>query len=97
MGCFDSVMVPCPRCGTRNEAQSKSGDCLLRVFNLEECPQDVLVDVNRHAPLLCDKCGAAYCVKFLATPTLMPRDNDCEQASATPYLYMGPPRGLNDG
>ena len=63
MGCFDSVMVPCPTCGERSEFQSKSGDCLLHVYNLEDCPPDVLGDVNRHAPNTCEKCGTVFAVQ----------------------------------
>lgn len=57
MGCFDTVMVPCPICGAHSEFQSKGGDCLLRTYNLEDAPADVLSDVNRHAPNQCEKCG----------------------------------------
>jgi hypothetical protein len=60
MGCFDSVMVPCPKCGERREFQSKSGDCSLAVYDLEAAPLSVLADVNRHAPLPCGKCGTSF-------------------------------------
>lgn len=60
MGLFDSVMVPCPSCGTKEEFQSKSGPCLLDTFELEEAPEDVLLDVNRHSPITCSKCGAKF-------------------------------------
>lgn len=59
MGMFDSVYVRCPKCGKENEFQSKSGDCISGVYNLENCPDDVLEDVNRHSPCECD-CGAFY-------------------------------------
>lgn len=64
MGMFDTVMVPCPRCGERSEFQSKSGDCLLQVYNLELCPQDVLGDVNRYAPNTCRKCGTKFQIEL---------------------------------
>lgn len=60
MGCFDTVMVPCPKCGARSEFQSKGGDCILRTFDLENAPTDVLSDVNRHAPGRCDQCGTLF-------------------------------------
>lgn len=60
MGCFDTVMVPCPKCGTEDQFQSKGGDCLLREYSLAECPDDVLSDVNRHAPNTCEKCGTVF-------------------------------------
>lgn len=56
---YDSVMVNCPKCGQENEFQSKSGECLLDVYTLENCPKDVLIDVNRHSPCKC-KCGFKY-------------------------------------
>jgi hypothetical protein len=59
MGMFDSVIVACPKCGEKHEFQSKSGYCLLEVFELEDCPLDVLSNVNRHSPYDCD-CGALF-------------------------------------
>jgi hypothetical protein len=59
MGMFDTVMVPCPSCGKKEEFQSKSGECYLQVFELELCPADILVDVNRHSPYTCD-CGTVF-------------------------------------
>jgi len=34
----DSVWVKCPKCKTKNEFQSKSGDCFLRNYSLKKCP-----------------------------------------------------------
>ena len=60
MGMFDSVYIPCPKCGEESEFQSKGGDCFLHNYSLEDCPQDVLSDVNRHSPVKCEKCGTFY-------------------------------------
>lgn len=68
MGVYDSVMVPCPVCGTVSEFQSKSGECLMREYTLEECPQDVLGDVNRHAPNVCEQCKIQYYVHIIGIP-----------------------------
>lgn len=59
---FDSVMVPCPKCGEEVEFQSKSGDCFLNVYKLDEAPPDVLVDINRHSPHQCTNpaCGVYF-------------------------------------
>lgn len=62
MGCYDSVMVPCPGCQSPLEFQSKSGDCTLSTYTLEDAPNDVLHDVNRHAPIGCNQCGALVLV-----------------------------------
>ena len=39
---FDTILVPCPRCGVPYEAQTKGGECALRVWDLYEAPQDAL-------------------------------------------------------
>lgn len=56
---FDTVLVDCPNCGDTSEFQSKGGDCFLRCYTLDSCPEDVLSDINRHAPNHCD-CGISY-------------------------------------
>lgn len=60
MGCFDTVMIHCPRCKKEYDAQSKAGDCLLYQFELEYAPADVLLDVTqRYNPMLCE-CGCQF-------------------------------------
>jgi len=61
MGMFDTVMVPCPECGEKHEFQSKSGECTLKKVDLENCPSDMLADVNRHSPCACS-CGIIFVV-----------------------------------
>ena len=68
MGCYDSILLPCPKCGELYEAQSKSGDCLLRVFDFDKTPSDVMKNVNRHAPFTCFNCGEIFHVEFNPTP-----------------------------
>lgn len=65
MGMYDSVWVQCPNCKTENEFQSKSGDCYLENYTLDNCPNDVLQNINRHAPIICE-CGTKYSVNILA-------------------------------
>lgn len=62
MGLYDVVMVPCPKCGTKHEAQSKGGECLMQWYELDSAPADVLMDVNRHAPFTCNNCGNEFSV-----------------------------------
>lgn len=62
MGMYDSIMVPCPSCGHKQEAQSKSGPRNMDVFTLVNAPEDVFKDVNRHAPFQCTKCGGKFYV-----------------------------------
>ncbi len=59
MGMFDSVMVPCPSCGTVNEFQSKGGVCGLREYTLETAPVDVLGGMTYYTEQ-CKNCGAEY-------------------------------------
>lgn len=63
MEVYDTVMVPCPVCGKKFGAQSKSGDCSLAEYELKDAPQDVLQDINRHAPFYCG-CGTVFEVDF---------------------------------
>jgi len=67
VGMFDTIMVPCPRCGKKCEAQSKSGSCLLDVFEMKDAPQEVLADVNCQAPFHCE-CGAIFKVSLHMIP-----------------------------
>lgn len=62
MGMYDWVLVNCPKCGEPHDFQSKSGKCLLAKYDLQTCPQDVLLDVNRHAPFNCEKCNTSFYV-----------------------------------
>jgi hypothetical protein len=61
MGMYDSVIINCPKCNTELEFQSKSGECLLQYYTLENCPEDVFANINRHSPHKC-KCGSLVSV-----------------------------------
>jgi hypothetical protein len=76
MGCFDTVRVPCPQCGARQEAQSKGGECSLSTFELENAPADVLSDVNRHAPFTCDGCGTLFKVLVISRGVSVRQEED---------------------
>lgn len=67
---FDRVWVKCPKCGADNEFQTKSGECCLDNYTLEDCPVDALVDVNRHSPCLCE-CGAYYMVDTIGRKAVL--------------------------
>jgi hypothetical protein len=66
MGVYDTVFVPCPKCGQLYEAQSKSGRCLLNEYSFVDAPEDVLWGVclgALYTPLTCE-CGT----KFMVAP-----------------------------
>jgi hypothetical protein len=60
MGCYDIVRVPCPTCGEVEYFQSKGGSCTLTDYYLDDAPADVMMDVNRHSPHTCRKCGTLF-------------------------------------
>ena len=86
MGVYDSVFLPCPKCGELEEAQSKSGDCLCRIFEFGKAPDDVMINVNRHAPFKCFKCGTNFKVEFNPEPKIVETD---EENSDFPELPDG--------
>jgi hypothetical protein len=63
MGVYDTVEVPCPKCGKIAGFQSKSGECAMRDYTLGNCPVNVMFDVNRHSPHVCE-CGAKFMVEY---------------------------------
>lgn len=67
MGMFDRVMVPCPKCGTRSEFQSKSGACVLATHALEDAPDDVLVGIESDEAR-CEACGILFRVDVEVDP-----------------------------
>ena len=64
MGMYDTVLVPCPKCGEKYPAQSKGGKCELDTYELHNAPAEVMSNVNRHAPFTCSECGTQFEVKY---------------------------------
>jgi hypothetical protein len=60
----DIVVVPCPKCGLRQEFISISGPCKGVSYQLHDAPDDVLVGVNKQAPYACTLCKIRFMVKF---------------------------------
>jgi hypothetical protein len=77
MGLFDTVMVPCPKCGTRAGFQSKGGERKLLTYELNDCPPDVMGDLV-HDSATCAQCGSRFrlMIQFLALPVLCSEDAD---------------------
>ena len=68
MGCYETIEVPCPKCGEIEYAQSKSGPCVMTNYKLNNVPVDVLQGINRHAPFKCHKCHTYFHVEFSIAP-----------------------------
>lgn len=68
MACYDVVKVQCPSCDRWLDFQSKGGECKMEVYTLRDAPNDVLSDVNRHAPINC-KCGKLVVVQLQVVAT----------------------------
>lgn len=70
MSCFDSVTVPCPRCGEVLEFQSKAGECQLVSYRLNEdqIPPRIITDLAGSAETC--SCGAKVSL-YLTHPPRM--------------------------
>jgi hypothetical protein len=63
MGMFDSVYLRCPRCGsTKNELQTKVGECLMREFTVYTAPPKVLAALDGES-VICE-CGETLTLRF---------------------------------
>jgi hypothetical protein len=76
MGVYDTISIPCPKCGEWYYAQSKSGECSLKNMSLDEAVKNndpALYNVNRHAPFFCDSCHTYFNValKMTAVPIIL--------------------------
>lgn len=71
---YDIVIVPCPKCGTNEYFQSKSGYCELSLVDLKDCPNDILIDVNRHSPYNCG-CGIIFEVDLATKKSVKSNSN----------------------
>jgi len=70
MGVYDMIDLNCPLCGKEYVAQSKSGPCGMECFKLQNCPDNVLIDANRHAPFQCE-CGIHFEVDIEKRETII--------------------------
>ena len=70
MGCFDSLIVPCPGCGDSVEFQSKAGDCSLARYTVQDVPLKIAQDLDgevRH----CHDCARPVRVRMLPRPIVL--------------------------
>jgi len=75
MSCFDTVFLPCPRCGHLDEGQSKSGDCCQDDYSLEEAPERVLSDLIGDV-IHCLECGSYFKIAPIPRFTVFARKPD---------------------
>jgi hypothetical protein len=75
MGFYDTVIADCPNCGEKHEFQSKSGDCNMSVYTLENCPKDVMLNVNRHSPMKCT-CGVHLTINIINRSVVLEESNE---------------------
>jgi len=57
MGVYNTITIECPNCGGDIDCQTKSGSCACLTYNLEDAPDADMLNINRHAPFECRKCG----------------------------------------
>ena len=62
MGMFDSLIIECPKCKKDLEIQSKSGCCMLDVYNKNNLPAEVAVGLNGDV-IECEFCRCKFIVK----------------------------------
>ena len=72
MGVYNTVKVPCPSCGKEAYIQTKSGECDMITYRLDEAPSDDL-------PGLQDKwercqCGTTFEVEIEVVARVKPID-----------------------
>lgn len=59
MGMYDTVLIPCPNCKAEQDEQTKAGDCLLNVYNINVLPPDI-ADRFAGREFHCDQCGTEF-------------------------------------
>jgi hypothetical protein len=69
MGCFDSLLVRCKKCGEELEFQSKADACCQREFTLSTCPPKIITDLDGEIQE-CDNCGAKIRLVLAMRPTI---------------------------
>ncbi len=67
MGMFDYVIFKCPHCGTLHEDQSKSGDCTLSCYTLQNLPESIARDFVG-STIHCQACLNQFTLEVISTP-----------------------------
>jgi len=64
MGCFDEVIIRCPKCCEEIEIQSKAGDCSMCRYNVHEAPVEILGGLNGET-FECKNCEHVFTAKVI--------------------------------
>jgi len=60
MGSYDIILVPCPKCNTRNSFQTKTGVGLYEDYNIKSAPVTLLSGITRDQIVTCVQCDTRY-------------------------------------
>ena len=63
MGCYNEIVIPCPKCGHINYFQSKGGDCSLSIYSIQDAPIEDIAYLVDDSSLFCDNCLALIKIK----------------------------------
>lgn len=64
---FDSVYVRCPSCDSLQEIQSKSGECCLERYSLDDAPMGVMSGILGENS--CENCSKVFTIELVNKPT----------------------------
>ena len=62
MGSFNTVLVPCPDCGTEESVQSKGGDCSLKTRMLRSADNADVAYIEDQK-FTCSGCGIVFQIR----------------------------------
>jgi len=66
MGMFDTVIVPCPKCGKQLEFQSKAGPCMLKRYNYKSVPPEIANSIDGDSETC--SCGQFVALEYAGAP-----------------------------
>lgn len=59
MGCYNTIVIPCPECGTTHEFQTKSGSCGMKTYHISNVPLEDFAGIVGDS-VECEKCGTVF-------------------------------------
>ena len=75
MGCFDTVRIPCPKCGDFYSEQTKAGFCGLITYGIYDAPVKLLADIEPET-FKCATCGTHFKLKLQVNAQVIYADVD---------------------